>query len=104
MPIQNMKQLLETSDREKSKEGGYDFERFEDFPDGFYPDVEEDVDLSLWPLVAAADSGDLMSVRNLFEKGADKNEATDRKRTAMWCLERSFGDRTTALRARCKRA
>ena len=58
---------------------------FEDFPDGnFYPDFEKEFDLSLWPFIAAANAGDLIAVRKFLDMGADMNEATDRKRTAMW--------------------
>ena len=47
-------------------------------------DEEEEEDLSPWPLIAAARSGDLTTVQRLLETGADKNETTRRGRTAIF--------------------
>ena len=44
-------------------------------------DVEEDFTS---PLIASIVAGDLSTVRSLLKQGANKNEATNKRRTAMW--------------------
>ena len=40
--------------------------------------------LIMYPLIAAAEAGDLTTIESLLEHGADKNETTNVGRTAMW--------------------
>ena len=41
-------------------------------------------DLIMYPLIAAAEVGDLTIVESLLGQGANKNETTNKGRTAMW--------------------
>ena len=49
--------------------------------DDEYESDEEDLSL---PLITAAVDGDLTAVYSLLEQGTDKNETTNRQRTALW--------------------
>ena len=66
-------------DIDDEDEDGDDDDEDEDDDDEYFLE-----DLSAWPLIAAAEAGDLSTVRSLLEQGADMNGITKFGCTAMW--------------------